>query len=111
MKIKNPLIIFGILFISTSFISSMSIDFYSPSNNLTPLIQLYYLIFDKPFYNWNIYLSNSESRVEINTNDCRKIELIGEEEIKKYLQCELQEQSTEKCLTHKELNRGSYFIE
>lgn len=111
------------LFLSISFVSAMEVNFfYSPTcpacKSIIPTINSLIEQFKKPFYIWNIndvsqgnYNVQSVPTIKIKTSDCREIELVGTQEINKYLKCELQEQSTEECMTHHELKRGSYFIE
>jgi len=120
MKPKNILfLIIGILFF-ISLVSALSINYFSsPScpacNSIKEDVQGLYSEFD--YHNWNFYDTTKGSynvqyipTIRIKTDDCRNIELIGSDEINKYLKCELQEMSTLECPTHLELNRNSFFI-
>ena len=121
-KFVTEVTVFGIvsLFLISN-VSGMKVNyFYSPScphcNAIKPLIELLYNRFN--YHNWNFYDVTQESynvkgvpTIRIKTSDCREIELIGSENIERYLKCELQEMSTLECPTHLELKEGSYFIE
>jgi len=51
--------------------------------------------------------------IRILTSDCRTIDLVGSQEIPKYLECELNEMSTENCPTYSgnyNENTQSWFI-
>ena len=64
------------------------------------------------YYDVNIgsYDVQGVPTIRITTEDGRNIELIGGNEIDKYLYCELQEMSTLQCPTTGEIKRGSFFI-
>lgn len=101
----------------------MRVDFfYSPTcpacKSIIPTINPLIEQFNKPYYIWNVYDISQGSynikavpTIKIKTSDCREIELVGTQEINKYLKCELQEMSTLECPTNTQLKRGSYFIE
>jgi len=112
--------ILGLLLLITQ-VNAFRVDyFYSPScphcQEVSPMVNKLYDSFN--FYKWNFYDTTETTynvkgvpTIKINTEDCRNVELVGSQEISKYLKCELQQQSTKECKTHLELNRGSYFIE
>lgn len=122
-KIKLSIILAFAFIFSTNYVSAMNIDFfYSPNcpacNSIFPEIILLSNQFTFPNYLWNGFDVSKKSyginlipTVRIETDDCREIELVGTNEINKYLKCELQEMSTPECRTHNYLKRGSYFIE
>ena len=115
------LVVISLIFL-TSVISAMSINYFYSStcsvcNSIKPLIVDLSSEFNYN-HNWNFFdVSRGSSgmsavpTIKITTSDCREIELVGTQEINKYLKCELQEMSSLECMTHSELNRGSYFIE
>jgi len=110
------LILLGVLMINN--VSAIKADFYYSTNcphcrEIYPFVSEVSNYFDINFHDVNKEKVSVDSvpTVKIKTSDCRNIELIGSYEISKYLVCELQEMSTEKCMTHNYLKRGSYFIE
>lgn len=108
--------------VSGILVSAMDINyFYSPNcpacNSIKSLMNEFYNKFY--FYKWNVYDVTQGSynvqiipTIRIKTNDCRQIELTGTDEIKKYLNCELQEMTTKGCSTNAfNSERQSWFIE
>jgi hypothetical protein len=75
--------------------------------------------FNSPYYKWNFFDVSKGSyniqgvpTIEIKTNDCRNIEIVGDQPIIKQLPCELQEMSTKECMTYingEGARGGSYF--
>jgi len=104
-----------------SFTSAMTIDFFYSNScphcqQVKPLMNEMVQKFpDKEINFYDVAQGSYDvpgvPTIRIKTDDCRNIELIGTNEIDKYLFCELQEMSTEECMTHNYLKRGSYFIE
>lgn len=109
------------LFLVSS-VTAQSINFfYSPScphcNSVSPLVSE----LSKQFTNWQwnfldvtqgSYNVKGVPTIRIKTSDCREIELVGSQEIPKFLKCEAQEMSTKECPTSTELNTetNSFFI-
>lgn len=107
-------------------ISAMNIDFYySPycphCQNVLPTIQTLQNQFSSNYYSWNWFDVTQGGRyniqgvptIKIKTDDCRNIEIVGDEPIKKQLKCELQEQSTLECPTFLDgqgTKGGSWFV-
>jgi len=129
MKIK-------VLLVIISLVISLSIIVIAQNNNIyEKKVEFYYnpqcshcqevmpLInkFEDEFSNWNFYYFDITKEkysevsavpmVKVFPEKDRTITLLGSLEISKYLKCELQEMSTLECMTHNELNRGSYFID
>jgi len=111
-----------LLLVGGVLVSAMDVNyFYSPNcpacNSIKSLMSEFYNKFY--FYNLNVYDVTQGSynvqsipTIRIKTNDCRQIELIGTDEIQKYLNCELQEMTTKGCPTNAfNSERQSWFIE
>jgi len=127
MKYKLLIILsLCILIISVNLVSAMKIDFYySPTcshcQNVIPTINNLIAKYQEPYYVWKTYdvtQMNYNIRavptIKIETNDCRSIEISGDVPIINKLPCELNEQSTQKCVTYingEGTRGGSWFVE
>lgn len=111
------LLIVGI-FLLVGCVSATSVDFFYSQNcghckQVSPIVsklsnQYKINSYDVSQGSYNI---QSVPLIQIKTNDCRNIELIGSQEIPKYLKCELQEMTTKECPTSSfNKERQSWFI-
>ena len=111
MKIIT-IILIGLL-LSVSLVSAMKIDFfYHPEcphcKNVIPTINFLMNKYKSPFYEWRVFDTSEPvsynvqgvPTIRIKTDDCRNIEITGDQPILKQLPCELQEMSTKECMTY-----------
>ena len=110
------------LVLSVTLVSAFSVDFfYSPScphcKKVMPLVNILLNIYKD--YDWNYYDVTKGSydvrgvpTIKLKTDDYREMTLIGEYEVARWLDCELQQMTTKECPTSTELNETtqSYFI-
>jgi len=108
--------IVGLLLVSS--VSASSVNFFY-SENCPHCKQVYSLVvYTSKYFPINFIDVNQGSYdvqgvplIKILTSDCRKIDLVGSQEISKYLKCELQEMSTMECPTYGfNKERQSWFI-
>ena len=122
---KNYFLICSLLLVlSFSFVSSASVRFYFSEKcpycvSVKPLIES--LSKQKFSTDWQWKFINIDKTKESNisavptviikTTDCRRITLLGEEQIRKKLKCEVQEMTTKECSTSIFINNktNSYF--
>jgi len=116
-KVLIVVLIVGLFLIS--FVSAMVVDFYynincPHCNQVKPLIlelskQYKINFFDTSQGSYNV---QGVPTIKIKTNDERKINLVGSQEIQRRLKCELDEMTTKQCPTYSSNNYkgGSYFI-
>ncbi len=113
--------VFAVVQVQSSKLACKRVEFYyNPScphcQNVFPLIKEY----SNKYTDWKFYSFDASQKsyldvyavptVKVYPADNRKIILTGEDEIEKYLKCELEEKSSLECPTHLNLVRGSYFI-
>lgn len=112
MKIKLLTAFLIVSLLSFNLINAMTVDFFYHPNcshcqKVIPTIQALSSIYNSNYYTWNFYDTSKQSynvegvpTIRITTDDCRNIEIIGDVNILQQLPCELQEQSTEQCMTY-----------
>ncbi len=118
----NKLLVVGVLLlVCVASVSALSVDYYYSPNcghceRIAPFMQKISSAYNQ--VNWNmvdVTKSHSDVRgtptLNIETDDNRKITMVGSEEIPRYLQCELNEQSNLNCETYSasECRAGSWF--
>lgn len=103
------ILIIGMLMLLVSGVCATSVDFFYSENcghceHVYPIVnelsnqyKINFLDINKGSYN-----IQGVPTVQIKTNDCRNIELVGSQSIPKYLQCELNEMTTKECPTYSE---------
>ena len=118
----NKLLIIGVLgLLLVGIVSATSINYYYSPNcghcqSISPFINQMINNYQK--VNWNVldvtqgsYNIQGTPTLILTTNDCRKITLVGSQEIPRWLECELQEMSTMECPTDTyNIKRQSWFI-
>ena len=104
----NKILVVGVLLlISVSVVSAMSVGFFY-SEECQYCKQVYPIVLELSdkykidFYDINkgSYNIQGVPTVHIRTDDCRNIRLVGSQEIPRWLECELNEQSTMECPTY-----------
>ena len=105
---ENNILMFGVLsLLLVGCVSAYSVDFfyseqcghcykvYPIVNGLSSIYKINFLDINKGSYN-----IQRVPLIKIKTNDCRELELGGSQEIPRWLECELSEQTTKECPTY-----------
>jgi len=111
MKLKLTILIGLVLvFCIVPIVSAMQVSFFYSETcphckSVKPLVDsLMIKNLDIKFNYYNVLLGNYDivgvPLIKIKTDDCRKIELIGSQEIPRYLECELNKMTTKDCPTY-----------
>jgi len=119
MKILTICLLCLVLVSCVSCVSGMNVDFYY-SESCPHCKQVYPMVLELSKYSTINFLDVSKGNydiqgvplVQILTSDYRIINLVGSQEIPKYLECELNEQSNLNCITFSADNSigGSWFV-
>lgn len=120
----NKFLIIGfICLLLVGSVSAISVNYYYSPNcghckSIEPFMNQ--MINYYPNVNWNIlditqgsYMISGTPTLILTTSDCRKIKLVGSQEIPRWLECELNEQSNLDCPTYSILEgtkNGSWFV-